>query len=419
MIATLSPASYNFDETLSTLRYANRAKNIKNKPKVNEDPKDAMLRQYQEEIKKLREALEAKQRNGGATVVKKVVTKKVTKKIKKERRSKGERGDRGRDIGSGGEEGEDSDENYESGEDEEDGSEDGDEGEEDNQGEDDGEGRDEEADANSLSELDAETIARLEAEVEAEKRALLDSKNIVTAEKERIAAELAQRAHELEKERKAREEISQKLAVMEAKLLIGGVNIVDRVADKERELQETQLTIQQQKRAERDLQQKLEVKQELQLQMEENYASLQDEVDAKSKKLKKLWAKLQAAKAEINDLQDEFRNEREDLLDTIRELSRELGLKVAIIENFIPADESRKIENRATYDDERGDWQLTKLTHWNLANKVKRPCALQKAKRPISHYARTVISNGEGGYRYHMENILSLKVSRAQLSLYV
>lgn len=39
MVATMSPASYNYDETISTLRYANRAKNIKNKPKVNEDPK--------------------------------------------------------------------------------------------------------------------------------------------------------------------------------------------------------------------------------------------------------------------------------------------------------------------------------------------------------------------------------------------
>lgn len=38
----------------STLRYANRAKNIKNKPRINEDPKDAMLRQYQEEIQQLK-----------------------------------------------------------------------------------------------------------------------------------------------------------------------------------------------------------------------------------------------------------------------------------------------------------------------------------------------------------------------------
>ena len=32
------------------IRYANRAKNIKNKPKINEDPKDAMLREYQEQV---------------------------------------------------------------------------------------------------------------------------------------------------------------------------------------------------------------------------------------------------------------------------------------------------------------------------------------------------------------------------------
>uniref|UniRef100_F7AAZ2 Kinesin-like protein n=1 Tax=Ciona intestinalis TaxID=7719 RepID=F7AAZ2_CIOIN len=54
MVACLSPADNNYDETLSTLRYANRAKNIKNKPHINEDPKDALLREYQEEIKKLR-----------------------------------------------------------------------------------------------------------------------------------------------------------------------------------------------------------------------------------------------------------------------------------------------------------------------------------------------------------------------------
>ena len=46
MVANMGPADYNFDESLSTLRYANRAKNIKNKPRINEDPKDAMLRQF-------------------------------------------------------------------------------------------------------------------------------------------------------------------------------------------------------------------------------------------------------------------------------------------------------------------------------------------------------------------------------------
>lgn len=58
MIACISPADNNYDETLSTLRYANRAKNIQNKPRINEDPKDAKLREYQEEILWLKKMLE-------------------------------------------------------------------------------------------------------------------------------------------------------------------------------------------------------------------------------------------------------------------------------------------------------------------------------------------------------------------------
>lgn len=58
MIACISPAAFNYDETLSTLRYASRAKNISNKPKINEDPKDAMLREYQAEITRLKQQLE-------------------------------------------------------------------------------------------------------------------------------------------------------------------------------------------------------------------------------------------------------------------------------------------------------------------------------------------------------------------------
>ena len=42
---------------MNTLRYASRAKAIQNKPRINEDPKDALLREYQEELVKLREQL--------------------------------------------------------------------------------------------------------------------------------------------------------------------------------------------------------------------------------------------------------------------------------------------------------------------------------------------------------------------------
>lgn len=66
MIAALSPADYNYEETLSTLHYANRAKSIKNKPRINEDPKDALLKEYESEIKQLR-AMLAQLQSSGAT----------------------------------------------------------------------------------------------------------------------------------------------------------------------------------------------------------------------------------------------------------------------------------------------------------------------------------------------------------------
>ncbi|KAF1763540.1 hypothetical protein GCK72_011806 [Caenorhabditis remanei] len=58
MIANVGPASYNYDETLSTLRYASRAKKIENVAKINEDPKDAQLRKYQLEVEALRKLLD-------------------------------------------------------------------------------------------------------------------------------------------------------------------------------------------------------------------------------------------------------------------------------------------------------------------------------------------------------------------------
>ena len=47
MIAALSPADINYDETLGTLRYADRAKKIKNKAVINENPMEKLIRELQ------------------------------------------------------------------------------------------------------------------------------------------------------------------------------------------------------------------------------------------------------------------------------------------------------------------------------------------------------------------------------------
>ncbi|XP_018522543.1 LOW QUALITY PROTEIN: uncharacterized protein kif16bb [Lates calcarifer] len=58
MIATVSPADVNYGETLSTLRYASRAKNIVNSPTVNEDGSVKVIRELQAEVARLRRLLE-------------------------------------------------------------------------------------------------------------------------------------------------------------------------------------------------------------------------------------------------------------------------------------------------------------------------------------------------------------------------
>lgn len=61
MICALSPASSNHEETLSTLRYADRAKKIKNVAVPNENPQERLMRELREENEKLRKMFEAMQ----------------------------------------------------------------------------------------------------------------------------------------------------------------------------------------------------------------------------------------------------------------------------------------------------------------------------------------------------------------------
>ncbi|BFZ01884.1 hypothetical protein BsWGS_04923 [Bradybaena similaris] len=66
IIATISPALCNLEETLSTLDYAFRAKNITNRPEINQKlTKKALLREYNEEIERLRRDLQASREKNG------------------------------------------------------------------------------------------------------------------------------------------------------------------------------------------------------------------------------------------------------------------------------------------------------------------------------------------------------------------
>ncbi|XP_074537353.1 kinesin-like protein KIF3B [Halichoeres trimaculatus] len=350
MVANIGPASYNVEETLTTLRYSNRAKNIKNKPRINEDPKDALLRQFQEEIARLKDQLQ--KRSG-------------RKKRRRRRRGAGD--------GSDGEELE--------------------EGEE-----------DEEEDGEDKGDYWREQQEKLERE----RKAIMEDHSLVAEEKVRLLKEKEKKMEDLQKEREAGERLADKVKAMESKLLVGGKNIVDHTNEQQRMLELKRQEIAEQKRREREMQQQVESRDEETLELKETYSSLQQEVDIKTKKLKKLFDKLQAVKAEIQDVQEHHILGRQELEQTQNELTRDLKLKHLIIENFIPHEEKNKIVNRAYLDEEEEHWKMKPITRMEDDHQMMgRPRSAVGYRRPLSHHARvSMMMRPE--MRYKAENIIML-----------
>ncbi|KAJ8257334.1 hypothetical protein GJAV_G00184480 [Gymnothorax javanicus] len=341
MVANIGPASYNVEETLTTLRYSNRAKNIKNKPRINEDPKDALLREFQEEIARLKEQLE--KRSG-------------KRRRKRRKRKPGDSGDEWT------------------------------EGDDDDEEEDDSGGKDERGEKE-----DTDYWREQQEKLEKERRAIMEDHSLVAEEKLKLLKEKERKMDDLNKEREAGDMLAAKVKAMESKLL------------KRQEIAE-------QKRREREMQQQMESRDEETLELKETYSSLQQEVDIKTKKLKKLFAKLQAVKAEIHDVQDAHIVERQELEQTQNELTRDLKLKHLIIENFIPMLEKNKIMNRTFLDEEDDHWKLRPITRLEDDQQMMiRPVSAVGYRRPLSQHARTAMMM-RPDVRYRAENILLLEL---------
>ncbi|XP_029505517.1 kinesin-like protein KIF3B isoform X1 [Oncorhynchus nerka] len=359
MVANIGPASYNVEETLTTLRYSNRAKNIKNKPRVNEDPKDALLREFQEEIARLKEQLG--KRSG---------------KKKKKRRGFGEAGD-------------ELQEDIEDGETEEDDDDDG---------------------VEPSDKVGADYWRVQQEKLERERKAIMEDHSLVAEEKQRLLKEKERKMDALKKEQEAGEMLTAKVKAMESKLLMGGKNIVDHTNEQQRILEQKRQEIAEQKRREREMKQQVENRDEETLELKETYSSLQQEVDIKTKKLKKLFAKLQAVKTEIYEVQELHIKERQELEQTQNELTRDLKLKHLIIENFIPMEEKNKIVNRALFDEEDDHWKMRPITRIEDDQQMMtRPVSAVGYRRPLSQHARTSMVM-MADVRYKSENILMLEM---------
>merc|ERR1712085_160710 len=93
------------------------------------------------------------------------------------------------------------------------------------------------------------------------------------------------------------------------------------------ELQKAQRSCADAKRNEKKLAKLAEKNLDEKFVLQEKFQSVEEQVQKLTTKLEKLWERYKAVQSEINDLQQEFQAEKEDLLETIRNAAKEVKLK--------------------------------------------------------------------------------------------
>ena len=331
MIANVGPADMNFDETLSTLRYANRAKNIKNKPKINEDPKDAMLREFQEEIARLKAQLSGKgiaapgASPGGATGSPNLAELKERMRAQMRESMKTE----------------------------------------------------------LAEDIAAKARKELEAKAKQELADLSESKAQTEEEKAKIQRQLQQQQQELQayaedlhKEERDREDMERRLKAMESKVIHGDVNLVEKQEELEKVMSEQKQEYAKQIQQETEQQRRINELEDMQKLIDEQYASVQEELEVKGRKIKRLVTMYRQIKDELDDLQEEVQQEREDLLDNIRVLTQQLKLKDLTIASYIPPEHQQRIMDHSEWDEEEETWIIAGSEYSGNALRAARESSL-------------------------------------------
>jgi hypothetical protein len=362
MIANIGPADYNYDETMSTLRFAWRAKSIKNKPKINEDAKDTLLREYQEEIKRLKaslvdgdDSLESPEEVGPDGIPRPrgsrtVVVKKIEKKV----------------ILRG-------------------------------------------ATKKQVEELEKEAEKRREemaASIQKEREEMLKIRQ--TYENQASAVEKAALTKQqiLQQQQEERAAMEARLRDIESKVVIGE-KIISQAEKQKQKIAKTQAALEEHQRQEEIMRSRLAEQEQEQLEIAEKFESQDKELSDKTRKLDTLRNKYQELKQEISDVTAENANEREAILESVRELTKELRRKEMIIAHFIPAHIVESVEKRIQFLE---DTEELVLKEAEITEKgVPRPgSARPGCTRPITEFARIKRALGDRNPRFAINNILDL-----------
>lgn len=138
--------------------------------------------------------------------------------------------------------------------------------------------------------------------------------------------------------------------------------------------------------------QKLENQDEEALDFKENFTSLQQEIDYKTRKLRKMYARWQSVRQEMTDLSEEFGRQRRELEETQEVLMKALRLKQLIVSHFVPSDFRRQLTSRLRYDEDEEKWIVSPSTDSAL---LPRSCASKFELRPTSDFEKLARSTDD------------------------
>ena len=326
MIANIGPAQSNALETIATLRYADRAKQIQNKPTVNADAKDTMLKEMQEEIARLKEMLAARGSAGagaGGGKVRVSLAKMERKELMKhiaelpaemieerveERLVEKETGWSEEDV-------------------------------------------------REMRRKQAEEEVRLRLEAERERRAISDSVAAAAAEAQHTQAELSEHERRLQEEEAAMAKVAAALAEREAALLQGGEQ-VELARQQAMELQRMEEELRGKREAQAGMEAELAAVEEAEQLLASHAQTVEEELKQRTLKLKRLWLRYLQVKEEWKEEEEEWERERAELLEEVRRLGEELERETLVVDSFVPAEYGRMIEEWAEYDEQSDEWMI-------------------------------------------------------------
>jgi kinesin family protein 3/17 len=295
MIANIGPADYNIEETLTTLRYADRAKNIKNIPKVNEDPKDAMIKKYKEELERLREAL-AKANGGIEVSINQFVSNDAINNDSINRI------------------------------------------------------------AEIQNQLIIEK-KKIKEDEEKKIKELQANTKITEDEKMDLMNQLKLKQEEQNKKVEAKKKIMDKLQKLEEKFLLGE-KTKEQAKKNEQILNEEREELKAKEKRQKELQDKIKKDEEMARELEANFKNQDDEIEKKTKLFNRLKEDLKKVEMEGEEIKKEYEISQNIFHNEMEKLNKKINYSEEIIKNIIPKKYLKMIFQMMSYNEERDEYFL-------------------------------------------------------------